>query len=83
MKTYKLFTNMKKITGPDILGAAAARKELAAIVRSEKIYVREISGRRASVAWSGDRLACVISYSQDSGLLDVWDRYQMKEKGES
>ena len=83
MKTFKLFTQQNKITGPDILGAGAARKELAAIVRVEKIYAKDISGGRVSVHWSGDRLGCVIKYRHgfDSYHVDyVWDCFLMKEK---
>ena len=82
MKTFKLVTHKKKIPGPDILGVGAARKELAAIVRSEKIYAGDLSRHLPLVRWSDDRLSCVITYNWNNEWF-LWDRYTMEEKGES
>lgn len=78
MKNYRLASQCNTYSGPDMKGVTRAKKELAAVVRSEKQLARQ-AGYTPKVHWSSDRLDCTITLGPDEQYSPLWNRFAMNE----
>jgi hypothetical protein len=75
MKTYRISSQNSWLSGPDMQGITAAKKELRLVVAS----VRRCAGRKTWAHWSDDRTDCTITIGPDKRYSPLWERYCLVE----